>query len=231
MSNRIRRFWEQEGNAEVRDGKSSEAADGTRSVPSTLGARGRGPREPSARNKAVHHAVRAQGFTQEEVALEFGISQTRVSQIVRQADRWFATPQSIGKDIPTSEGRKRLAAHVDLARLDTIYTLAMRDHQRAQQQHCTRKSGTNGGRYYSETVHRDPLVTSQPLRTALRALELMWRLDERNAKGGRKSVSPQKNNSPEGGALALEDEPLTGAGETTSVDDRGCKCGAELAAG
>ena len=209
MTNRIREFWEEKAHSEARR-------------PGQV----RGPREPSLRNRDIYHAVRTQGFTQEEMAEKHGISQTRVSQIVRQCDRWFASPQAAGQVVASPAGRKRLASYVDLARLETIYTLAMRDHQRSEKRQSATTSGTKDGRCWSQTTNRDSAVNSQPLRTALRALELMWQLDERQAgEGGVNSVSSSVADCPAEEPLPRAPVDATHAAERVSADRPQCKCG------
>jgi len=52
-------------------------------------------RPPSKRNLEIHRAVRVDGEGQADVAILNGLSQSRVSAICRQVDRWRAEEEAV----------------------------------------------------------------------------------------------------------------------------------------
>src|SRR5262245_46844027 len=106
-------------------------------------------RIPSPRDQAMYLARLTHGVTQEELAKEHRLSQSRVSQILRRVAKWWANlrPEPEGELAP--EERQRLERWLERERQQAIYDRGIRGFDSAAKQLTTTKSGERGDTKYS----------------------------------------------------------------------------------
>ena len=146
---------------------------------------------PSERDLEIFAAARIDCRRQVEVAAEFGISQSRVSQICRNVKLWRA---GMGAEADL-EGRDRKVVEgwLDAQRLEWLYEHTLENYRRSCQPKRRERKGSNQhGEWHDETIDHPP-GNLQCLRLAARLLELRWKMEEK---------CPQ----PSPHALALADE-------------------------
>jgi hypothetical protein len=125
---------------------------------------------PSERDLAIFAAVRVGKRRQRQVAAEFGVSEGRISQIVRKVGNWQ------GEDVGARDGRRpddeeRLARSLDRAQADQIYEQAMAMFARSCNPIRRTRSGKNGrGEWSEETIAYGP-GDIQCLKVAARIIE------------------------------------------------------------
>ena len=146
---------------------------------------------PSERDLEIFAATRIDCRRQVEVAAEFGISQSRVSQICRNVKLWRA---GMGAEADL-EGRDRKVVEgwLDAQRLEWLYEHTLDNYRRSCLPKRRERKGSNQhGEWHDETIDHPP-GNLQCLRLAARLLELRWKMEEK---------CPQ----PSPHALALADE-------------------------
>jgi len=146
---------------------------------------------PTERDLEIFAAVKVDCRRQVDVAAQFGISQSRVSQICRDVKLWRAGMGAAGE----LEARDQTAveAWLDAQRLENLYEHTLELFRRSCQPKRRERKGTNQhGEWHDETIDHQA-GNLQCLRLASRLLELRWKMLEK---------CPQ----PSPDALALADE-------------------------
>lgn len=137
--------------------------------------RGRIAQLPSERDWNVYQAVRVESWTTRVAAQEFGISQTRVTQIVQR------TAAFIAEALPTpskQDEARQIAAGKQLAadRIDYLYGAAMRCFRMSQ---STEKGNcTNGRRNYGEMRYLMAAARLASIATTFPLPRQLWQADE-----------------------------------------------------
>jgi hypothetical protein len=132
---------------------------------------------PSERDLEIFAAVKVDCRRQVDVAAEFGISQSRVSQICRDVKLWRAG-MGIGAEL---EGRdqKVVEAWLDAQRLENLYEHTLELFRRScQPKRRERKGANQHGEWHAETIDHPP-GNLQCLRLASRLIELRWKMEEK----------------------------------------------------
>jgi hypothetical protein len=149
------------------------------------------PRRPSERNRMIHQSIRLLGKHQRDVAAEFGVSQPRVSAIVKQVERWRSLHTPAELDEPQGAERQRLDRWLARQRYETLYVHALRFLEHSQRELMTIsdqwKDGTTEGHAH---VSRSQRAEAQWMRIALQATKEMlllgeWEEPEANATSAR----------------------------------------------
>src|SRR5688572_15734647 len=82
------------------------------------------PRIPSQRDRAIFNCVRGNGHSQESVGRQYGLTQARVSQIVKRVTAWLAV-ESPAMLVLADEAKERRVAEAEYRlRLDVAYANA-----------------------------------------------------------------------------------------------------------
>lgn len=128
---------------------------------------------PSARDQELYVAYQTTGLTQTELAGQYGLTQCRVSQIVRRVEAWRATanPQP-GAEAPgerTVRQQQRLDRWLERERSEAILRDALR-HFNQPQQVKTTKTGPRG----EEVTVRELPANVQWLKVAQRANQQLF---------------------------------------------------------
>jgi len=132
---------------------------------------------PTERDLEIFSAVHVDCRRQVDVAAEFGISQSRVSQIVRDVVEWRAG-MGLSGELQGRE-RKQVEAWLDAQRLEWLYEHTLDNYRRScQPQRRERKGANQHGEWHDETIDHPP-GNLQCLRLASRLLELRWKMDEK----------------------------------------------------
>src|SRR5689334_12558391 len=74
----------------------------------------------SVRDRAIFDAVRIHDRNQQAVAVEFGLSQQRVSEIVARVARWLSQPAPVGLNELPREARLRYLSREHVMRLEGL---------------------------------------------------------------------------------------------------------------
>jgi len=142
-------------------------------------ARAARPRRPSQRNQMIHASIRFAGRDQSEVAAEFGISQPRVSVIVRQVERWRRLHTPAELDEPHGAERQRLERWLARQRYETLYAHALRFLEHSQRDLMTMSDQWKEGSHNaSDQTRRSQRAEAQWMRIALQATKEMVELGE-----------------------------------------------------
>jgi hypothetical protein len=132
---------------------------------------------PTERDLEIFAAVHVDCRRQVDVAAEFGISQSRVSQIVRDVVEWRAG-MGLSGELEGRE-RKKVEAWLDAQRLEWLYEHTLDNYRRScQPQRRERKGANQHGEWHDETIDHPP-GNLQCLRLAARLLELRWKMEEK----------------------------------------------------
>lgn len=97
------------------------------SVPQASRAAQAHPRQPSPRNVEVHDHVRLLNQSQEEVALRYGLTQARVSQICTQVQDWREWVDERPAGQPSLDERRRIARRLFRRNYEQIYALVIKN--------------------------------------------------------------------------------------------------------
>lgn len=96
--------------------------------------RRRAASQPSERDYEIYQRSAFELKSQSELAREYGVSQQRVSQILRNAEQWMATH-------PDDDEAQRMRVRVH-GRWEALFGVAMHSFERSQQDHETVKERT-----------------------------------------------------------------------------------------
>ena len=132
---------------------------------------------PTERDLQIFTAVKIDARRQVDVAAEFAISQSRVSQIIRHVSQWrLATSTEAGAD---SSERRIVDGWIDAQRLESLYEHTLALFRRTCEPKRREKKGTNQhGEWQAQTIDHPP-GNLQCLRLASQLLELRWKLLEK----------------------------------------------------
>ncbi len=150
------------------------------------------PRQaPSERDLQVYAAVRVDGRRQVDVAAEFGLSQGRVSQIVRCVNQWRA---GLGIDAELERrDRKSVDRWLEQLRIEKLYEETMELFRRSQSPRRKERRGkSHRGEWTTETLDHQP-GNLQCLKLAARLIELKRQLDEDPPRPDQSSSSPRSH--------------------------------------
>ena len=127
-------------------------------------------RPPGQRDQGIYLQY-LDGRTQEELAEQHHVSQSRISQIVRRVERWRANlrPQEEGE--LSHEERQRLERWRARRLQEGIYARAIRRFDAPPQVLITTKEATRDGKTYHEETQRQLATPAGLLRIAQRAAE------------------------------------------------------------
>lgn len=152
---------------------------------------------PSDRDRDIYIAVRLDKRPQEEVARQFGISQPRVHQIVREVRAWIdetlagtgfeetpaleadaATDESSSHSLMDMDRRERLALAERLVyeRLEHVYAQSLEAWRKSLQDAEVRKSRHNGDKALVEHITKSQSGKAAFLNQAMRAALAIARL-------------------------------------------------------
>ena len=128
-------------------------------------------RPPSARDEAIYLLKSVKGWTQQQLAAEFRLSQSRVSQVLRRYEAWRAAarPQSSGELDHAQQ--QRVERWLEKKRYEELYERSMRDYDAAPRRLKTIKSSERDGKPFRETTVREVQRPVQLLRIAQRAAQ------------------------------------------------------------
>src|SRR5947207_13800508 len=111
-------------------------------------------RPPSARDQAILVAYRTQGRTQVSLARQHGISQRRVSEIVRRVERWRADLIPSEENQLEHEQQVRLDRWLERERGQAIYDRGIRAFDHAPKELTTTRTGHRDGKKFEEKTVR-----------------------------------------------------------------------------
>jgi transcriptional regulator with XRE-family HTH domain len=135
--------------------------------------RPRAKRQPSERDQAIYVARMTRGLSQAELAEQQGLSQSRISQILRRVEKWR------GEVWPAEAGeldhaqRQRVERWLEHQRQQAIYDRALAAFDRGPRELVTRKSGERGETSFHETTTRELPANVQLLKVAQRSAEAL----------------------------------------------------------
>jgi len=144
---------------------------------------------PGERDLQIYAAVRVDGRRQVEVAAEFGISQGRVSQIVRRVNRW-RVGMGIEADLEHRD-RRSVDRWLEQLRIEKLYEETMELYRRSQEPRRRERTVTGkSGQTRTETIDHQP-GNLQCLKLAGRLIELRRQLDENPPRPDQSMDSPR----------------------------------------
>lgn len=151
---------------------------------------------PTPRDLSIHRSVVDEGESQREVAVKYGISQARVSQIVKGVDEWsLQVAEDRYRDFTPGQ-RRRLAEHTFRQRLDYFYSQALGAWRASQQgETIDRTGGLDSGSLRRSTFGKTCYLEAA-MRIAERIAELDW------VDVGCKRRAPQRKEAPPEAELA-----------------------------
>jgi hypothetical protein len=153
------------------------------------------PREasqPSERDYDIYRASALELKSQSELAVEFGVSQQRISQIVRNVERWMAAH-------PDDEEAQRMRVRVS-NRWEALFDAAMRSFQRSQNDHevvkqrTSRRASDAAGENSVNTTTNETTVRRQ--NGDVRFLQAAIRITERQQKLWEQQWEAEQQNDP-----------------------------------
>ena len=134
------------------------------------------PHSPGERDLQIYAAVRVDGRRQVDVAAEFGITQGRVSQIVRRVNQW-----RVGMGLEAElerRDRKSVDRWLEQLRIEKLYEETRELYRRSREPRRRERRGKDQrGEWSSETLDHQP-GNLQCLKFAGRLIELRRQLDE-----------------------------------------------------
>jgi hypothetical protein len=148
------------------------------------------PRPPCQRDREIYHAVRICHRKQTPVAEQFGMSQGRVSQIVREVAKYMSGFFP-GEDLDVRLSQMPVTQLVDWE----CYQRRLEDHRRAElvfeqsQQKLVTEQRTYGGKSLEEQLEKT-VITEREQRISLDAVKVLERINdkiERTAGSGKAS--------------------------------------------
>jgi hypothetical protein len=139
------------------------------------GRQARAPRTPSSRDQEIYAKYNFEGRRQTELAADYGLSQNRISEIIRRVTAWKSSVDSAHQESP--QDHARLLRQVQDERLNLICREAIR-HFYDSQTTITRKSGTRGDKPFEERTERTTSGNLQCLKVLLAATRELRQLAE-----------------------------------------------------
>lgn len=127
-------------------------------------------RPPTARDQALFELRQAKGWSQERIAREQGLSQSRVSQILRRVAAWREAQRPVSEQELAGE-QERHQRRLERARQQELYERALRELDAAPDEVTTIRRTHRGQAVVCETTTRQQSPSVQWLRLALRAAE------------------------------------------------------------
>src|SRR5262245_58968814 len=134
------------------------------------------PRMPSQRDFEIFRLAVIKGFKHQELAGLFEISRRRVSQIVEDVRTWLSQHPCEDPNIATELQNKRLAQHLERMHLEDIINQARHEVSFGKRQLITTTEKADGTK---TTTYREQPFNVQVLKTYLRAIEALGRLNAR----------------------------------------------------
>jgi hypothetical protein len=130
---------------------------------------------PGERDMQIYGAVRVDGRRQVDVAAEFGVTQGRVSQIVRKVHRW-RLGMGIAAELERRD-RRSVEQWLEQLRIDKLYEETMELYRRSKEPRRKERRGKDHrGEWSSESLDHQP-GNLQCLKFAGRLIELRRQLD------------------------------------------------------
>ena len=127
-------------------------------------------RPPSPRDQALFDLRQAKGWTQERIAKEHRLSQSRVSQILRRVAAWRDAQQA-----ELAGEQERHQSRLERARHQELYERSLREFDGVPQELTTIRRIHRGQAVVCETTRRQQLPSVQWLKLAQRAAEALTR--------------------------------------------------------
>ena len=134
---------------------------------------------PSRRNQEIFLAYEISGKTQEQIAADTGLTQSRVSAIIRGVRQWRARSVPAEEAELTPLQQQRLDYHLERERLLLVSREALRAYHHQPKSLKTDKQGTRGGQTYDETVDREQPPNVPLLKLVVKANSDLGKLHER----------------------------------------------------
>jgi hypothetical protein len=173
--------------SKIQNSKSKMLASGALAMTKSLSTRTtsitRIPRQPSERDLAIWKRVNIKRHPQYEVAVDFQLKYSRISQIVKRVGQWLAAGgDPIDPQIKDHIGRQHLAhsSHkLRLARAIELATAAMEAEPTPVT--TTRKRTIHGSEIWREETTRDaPYINLNAVRLLVRATEALNKLNNQD---------------------------------------------------
>lgn len=137
-------------------------------------------RVPSQRDQQIFAQVEGLGRLQIEVAAEFGVTQSRVSQICKRVAAWRARARPRETGELSRREQAQLDRYLDRLRLEETFKLSMREFHKSSQPLVTVRERVKGGEVeFIETTTRQRAANVQCLKTAMKSQEQLGKLSER----------------------------------------------------
>jgi len=139
-------------------------------------------RPPSERDQFIYAQVKVRCRPQKVLAGEIGVSQSRVSQIVRRVEHWFGDCPAEERGELSPNAQRRVERRLEAARQDFLYELYVRkaEEMDAGPAVTKRTREKNGEVLFEERTERDQRsVQLQALKAAQRAVEARGKIFER----------------------------------------------------
>jgi hypothetical protein len=134
---------------------------------------------PSERDRAIFSAARTSGRTQQELAKEHGLTQGRISQIIRSVALWRAYTESVGEDGLQPAQARLLERSLDRERIEVVYNHSIRSFLKSCNPTVFRRGFNAKGEEWSEETVRDEGGNIQCLKLAAKMIDQRWKLEDR----------------------------------------------------
>src|SRR5438067_6323363 len=131
---------------------------------------------PSQRDFEIFRLAVIKGFTHKELAGLFDVTRRRVSQIVENVRNWLSQQPCQDPNTATELQTKRLAQHLERMHLEDIISQARHEVSFGKRQLITTTEKADGSK---TTTYREQPFNVQVLKTYLRAIEALGRLNAR----------------------------------------------------
>jgi hypothetical protein len=135
-------------------------------------------RAPNARDQQILVEYRTQGRTQAAIADDNGISQRRVSEIVRRVERWRANLIPKQENQLDYEEQQRLDRCLARERSQALFDRGLRGFDQAPKTLTTKRKGQRDGKPFEEETIREVAPSPQFLRLATQASRELSRLSD-----------------------------------------------------
>ena len=135
---------------------------------------------PSARNQQIYLDYQTAGCRQTDLAAKYGLTQCRISQIIRRVEKWLHATFDFRPSTFDHSARQALERRLQHDRASAVAREAMR-HFKDQQKSITHKSGTRADKQIDETTERLLPPNLQCLKVVLQANAQLSRLDKQLA--------------------------------------------------
>jgi Sigma-70, region 4 len=131
-------------------------------------------RQPSERDQALFNLRQAKGWTQERIAKEHRLSQSRVSQILRRVAAWREAQQP-GSGAELAGEEERHERRLERARHQEMYERSLREFDSVPPEWTSVRRIHRGQAVVCETTTRQQMPSVQWLKVAQRASEALTR--------------------------------------------------------